>query len=123
MRVLRKKNLEALNAVLRSAPLNSKNQQLKDSTFQLVMRVLRSFQNSAEIDNAVKSLDQNGVDVLMKYIYKGFEREPRDSSHLLTWHEKVWHGFWRLLCFLFINPKDQIWVERNSWFYVEFLLL
>lgn len=57
------------------------------------MRVLKSFPNSTEIDNAVKSLDQNSVDVLMKYIYKGFEREPRDSSQLLTWHEKVWFIF------------------------------
>ena len=53
------------------------------------MRVLRSFQNQTEIDNAAKTLNDEGVDVLMKYIYKGFEKEPRDSSVLLTWHEKV----------------------------------
>lgn len=53
------------------------------------MKVLRSFPNATEIDNAVKNLDPTSLDVLMKYIYKGFEREPRDSSQLLTWHEKV----------------------------------
>jgi actin related protein 2/3 complex subunit 5 len=75
--------------VLRNPPLNAKNQQLKDNSFQLVMRVLRSFQNSTDIENAVKALNEDSVDVLMKYIYKGFEREPRDSTVLLTWHEKV----------------------------------
>jgi actin related protein 2/3 complex, subunit 5 len=76
--------------VLRTPPLNSKNVQLKDSAFQLVMRVLRSFPNSADIESAVKSLNEDGLDVLMKYIYKGFEREPRDSTVLLTWHEKAY---------------------------------
>jgi actin related protein 2/3 complex subunit 5 len=83
-----------LQAVLKNAPLNSKNQQLKDNSFQLVMRVLRSFPNSADIENAVKGLNEESVDVLMKYIYKGFEREPRDSTVLLTWHEKVRRQFY-----------------------------
>jgi hypothetical protein len=81
--------VEALKAVLRNPPLNATNQQLKENSFQLVMKVLRSFQNSAEIEQAVKALDEDSVNVLMKYIYKGFEREPRDSTVLLTWHEKV----------------------------------
>ena len=53
------------------------------------MRVVRSFQNATEIDNAVKALNLDEVDVLMKYIYRGFEREPKDSASLLLWHEKV----------------------------------
>lgn len=53
------------------------------------MRVLRSIQSSNDIDNAVKTLNDDAIDVLMKYIYKGFEKEPKDSSILLTWHEKV----------------------------------
>jgi actin related protein 2/3 complex subunit 5 len=79
-----------LSAVLNNPPLNTKNQQLKETTFSLVMRVLKSFQNTNEIENAVKALNQEGIDVLMKYIYKGFEREPRDSGVLLNWHEKVY---------------------------------
>jgi actin related protein 2/3 complex subunit 5 len=75
--------------VLKNPPLNTKNQQTKDAAFQLVMRVIKSFQNSAEIDNAIKQLDVDGIDTLMKYIYKGFEREPKDSPSLLAWHEKV----------------------------------
>ena len=42
------------------------------------------------MDGAVKILDKNELDVLMKYIYRGFA-EPTDGSSaiLLTWHEKV----------------------------------
>ena len=43
-----------------------------------------------EIDQAIKGLDKKGVDILMKYIYRGFS-EPTDNNcgSLLTWHEKV----------------------------------
>ena len=53
------------------------------------MRVLTAVK-SAEVEKAVKILDKNEQDVLMKYIYRGFA-EPTDGSSavLLTWHEKV----------------------------------
>lgn len=55
----------------------------------IVLKVLTSFKSS-EIEQAVKSLDRNGVDLLMKYIYKGFEKPTENSSAiLLQWHEKV----------------------------------
>lgn len=55
----------------------------------VVLRVLTSFKSS-DIEPAVKSLDRNGVDLLMKYIYRGFERPSENSSAiLLQWHEKV----------------------------------
>lgn len=57
------------------------------------MRVLRSFNNSNDIDNAVKSLSIDAIDVLMKYVYRGFEKEPKDSNILLNWHEKVHFNF------------------------------
>ncbi|CAK6432733.1 unnamed protein product [Pipistrellus nathusii] len=43
-----------------------------------------------DIEKAVQSLDKNGVDLLMKYIYKDFEI-PFDNSNtvLLQWHEKA----------------------------------
>jgi len=75
--------------VLSNPPLNTKNQGTKDAAFNLVLRVLKTIQNSAEIENAVRSLSADAVDVLMKYIYRGFEREPNNSSLLLNWHEKV----------------------------------
>ena len=57
----------------------------------LVTRVLSSFKSN-EIDPCVKSLDSQTLDLLMKYIYKGFENPSEGSSGaLLTWHEKVSH--------------------------------
>lgn len=55
----------------------------------VVFRVLTSFRSS-DIESGVKSLDKNGVDLLMKYIYRGFEKPTDNSSAiLLQWHEKV----------------------------------
>jgi len=54
-----------------------------------VIRVLLSFKSS-DIEGAVQMLDQNLLDTLMKYIYRGFEFPSEGSSaQLLTWHEKV----------------------------------
>ncbi|EPY78700.1 actin-related protein 2/3 complex subunit 5-like protein [Camelus ferus] len=54
----------------------------------VVLKVLTNFKSS-EIEQAVQSLDRNGVDLLMKYIYKGFEKPTENSSAvLLQWHEK-----------------------------------
>lgn len=55
----------------------------------MVLKVLTNFKSS-EIEQAVQSLDRNGIDLLMKYIYKGFEKPTENSSAvLLQWHEKV----------------------------------
>lgn len=48
-----------------------------------------------QMDGAIDVLsDVDLVDVLMKYIYRGFEF-PSDgsSAHLLQWHEKVYAKF------------------------------
>ena len=62
----------------------------QDRASQLTMRVLLSFKSS-EVEGAVKSLNEQQLDILMKYIYKGFENPTTDgsSAQLLTWHEKV----------------------------------
>jgi len=83
------KNVEALQALLSQAPIANKNQQEKDMALALVMRVLLSIK-STSVDSAVKKLDSDQRDVLMKYIYRGFENPSEGSSaHLLLWHEKV----------------------------------
>lgn len=80
---------DALQYVLSNSPLNTKNQAVKDRALQSVLKVLLSFK-AAEIEAAVKSLDQTKLDVLMKYIYRGFEIPSEGSSaQLLIWHEKV----------------------------------
>jgi actin related protein 2/3 complex subunit 5 len=84
------KNVDALRLVLRCAPIGSKNQQVKDTALNLVLRVLMSFKAS-QVEEAVNSLDRDLVDVLMKYIYRGFENPSEGSSgQLLTWHERAY---------------------------------
>ncbi|XP_019326693.1 PREDICTED: actin-related protein 2/3 complex subunit 5 isoform X1 [Aptenodytes forsteri] len=81
--------MAALQAALKNPPINTKNQAVKDRAESIVLKVLISFKAN-DIEKAVQSLDKNGVDLLMKYIYKGFE-SPSDNSSavLLQWHEKV----------------------------------
>lgn len=80
---------EGLLLVLQNAPINSKDQVLKDLAFRLVMRLLAQIK-SANINEFVASLDGEKIDLLMKYIYRGFENtQDGNSAMLLTWHEKV----------------------------------
>lgn len=45
---------------------------------------------TSEMERAVETLDRDLLDVLMKYIYRGFEHPTEGSSgHLLAWFEKV----------------------------------
>ncbi|KAB0406699.1 hypothetical protein E2I00_003635 [Balaenoptera physalus] len=91
--------LRAFHAALRNSPVNTKNQAVKVKGVELqlcweraqgvVLKVLTNFKSS-EIEQAVQSLDRNGIDLLMKYIYKGFEKPTENSSAvLLQWHEKA----------------------------------
>nr|SVE92748.1 EOG090X0HLA [Megafenestra aurita] len=83
------KNVEALKTVLRNAPVSSRNQMVKDAALNLVMLVLLSIK-SAQMEDAVNALDRDQLDILMKYIYRGFESPSEGSSgHLLAWHEKI----------------------------------
>ena len=54
-----------------------------------MMRVLLSIKQN-QVDAIVKELDSDQRDILMRYIYRGFEIPSEGSSgHLLIWHEKV----------------------------------
>ncbi|KAK6304965.1 actin-related protein 2/3 complex subunit 5-like protein [Coregonus clupeaformis] len=81
--------MTAFHIALRNPPLNTKNPAIKERALVIVLRVLTSFKSS-DIEPAVKSLDRSGVDLLMKYIYRGFEKPSDNSSAiLLQWHEKA----------------------------------
>lgn len=84
------KSVEALKIVLENAPLSSRNQQVKDNALTLILRVILSIK-SQQINTAVDTLaEQDLLDTLMKYIYRGFEIPSEGSSgQLLQWHEKV----------------------------------
>ncbi|XP_043275480.1 actin-related protein 2/3 complex subunit 5-A [Venturia canescens] len=85
------RNADALISVLKCAPLGSKNQQIKDNARNLAQKVLLSIKSN-QMDDCLAQLDRDQVDVLMKYIYRGFEIPTKDSSaHLLVWHEKVYN--------------------------------
>lgn len=62
----------------------------QDNALNIALRVLLSIKSS-QIEDAVAALDRDLVDVLMKYIYRGFEIPTEGSSgHLLQWHEKAY---------------------------------
>jgi len=85
------KHSEALRLMLSSAPVNTKNQMIKDKAYDTVLQLLLGIKVS-EIDKVIDSLSYDQIDVLMKYIYRGFET-PSDgsSAHLLIWHEKTYN--------------------------------
>ena len=62
---------------------------LQDRNMAIVLDVLMRFR-SADVEKAVNSLSPDQVDVLMKYIYRGFAFPTEKSCGiLLVWHEKV----------------------------------
>ena len=61
----------------------------QDAHLALVMRVLLSTKSS-QVEDCVKQLDNDQKDILMKYIYRGFDNPSEGSSaQLLVWHEKT----------------------------------
>lgn len=75
-----------------SGSITSKNDALREKETECVVAVLSGFKTS-EMDELVNRLDKNQVDLLMKFIYRGFSSKAADAgataASLLTWHEKV----------------------------------
>uniref|UniRef100_A0A0K0FR36 Actin-related protein 2/3 complex subunit 5 n=1 Tax=Strongyloides venezuelensis TaxID=75913 RepID=A0A0K0FR36_STRVS len=92
------KNAEALKAALCNPPLNVKNMDgILEKAVATVVKTLTNHRN-AEIRDSIKELNDDEVDILMKYIYKGMEIMPDGSvcNSLLSWHshafERCGHG-------------------------------
>ncbi|XP_018325130.1 actin-related protein 2/3 complex subunit 5 [Agrilus planipennis] len=84
------KYIDALKAVINSSPLGSKNQHLKDQALNITLKVLLCIR-VPQIEEAVQALTSDELDILMKYVYRGFENPTEGSSgHLLHWHEKIY---------------------------------
>ncbi|TKR93526.1 hypothetical protein L596_007962 [Steinernema carpocapsae] len=83
-------NVEALHAALLNPPLKSKNQVVKDRATALVTRVLTSFKTT-EIEAAVKVLNDDEADLLMKYVYKSMDilADGATCQYLLVWHSQI----------------------------------
>lgn len=62
---------------------------MQDNALSVTLKVLLAIK-SGQIEEAVANLSRDDVDILMKYIYRGFENPSEGSSgHLLLWHEKA----------------------------------
>merc|ERR1712122_195808 len=90
---------EALKVLLASAPVGSKNQADKDAAFQLVLRVLLSVKQN-QVEKIVGQLDNDQKDLLMKYIYRGFETPPTIVLRIYTSGTKksLIKPIWDALC-------------------------
>ena len=83
---------EALRTLLHSAPIcvKGKNELAKEAHLDLILKVLLSV-NKTQMDSMISKFDTNTLDVLMKYIYRGFEKPSEKSSAiLLAWHDRVY---------------------------------
>ena len=58
----------------------------QDAALQLVLRVLLSIKNQKAIDSAVHELDNDQRDILMKYIYRGFEIPSEGKNKIIKLH-------------------------------------
>lgn len=73
--------------ILNDPPLKCKDKALKERNSAAVGKVLTSMKE-AGIKAVVDKLDEDQLDVLMKYIYRNLE-SGENSTILLKWHEVV----------------------------------
>ncbi|KAJ3190880.1 hypothetical protein HK101_008281 [Irineochytrium annulatum] len=79
----------AIKKALENPPLGRDIQPIKDKSAQLVMETLAAAK-TADIPSLVKGMTLAEVDILMKFIYRGFQSpEVYNAAMLLAWHEKA----------------------------------
>jgi len=85
------KPLDALKAALSTNPAGSSDIQLKLNCTESALRAMGAHKLN-QIESSIKSLSIEEQDLLMQYIYKGFESFNKDSqtcSNLLNWHSQL----------------------------------
>jgi len=80
---------EALKTTIKHSSNIGRKHPLREQVAELMLKVILNVKSS-EIESVVDTLDLDEIDVLMRYIYYGFEHPVDGSStHLLTWHDKA----------------------------------
>ncbi|XP_015789278.1 actin-related protein 2/3 complex subunit 5 [Tetranychus urticae] len=83
------KHYEAIKSIFDLQPQSSGDSAIKELAFNLIMQVFLAVK-TGDIDRIVDKLDTDQIDLLMKYVYKGFESpQEGSSSNLLVWHDKI----------------------------------
>lgn len=80
---------EALKLVIKNSTNVGRKHPQREQLAELILRVIFHVKSS-EIEPVVNTLDLDEIDILMRFIYYGFEHPVEGSSaHLLTWHDKA----------------------------------
>lgn len=80
---------EALKLVIKYSMNMGRKHPMRNQVAELMLKVILNVKSS-EIESVVNTLNLDEIDVLMRYIYHGFEYSVEGSSaYLLTWHDKA----------------------------------
>jgi actin related protein 2/3 complex subunit 5 len=79
--------VNALRVLLDDPPFACKNLETKRQASDELLRVLAMVKDS-DIDMYVEEMSPDQADVLLKYVYKGFEAGDNSAS-LLKWHAAI----------------------------------
>jgi len=79
---------EALVSSLENPPLGTKNDTLKDQSADLVSGVISAIK-AADIKSHVEALNDDQLDLLLKYIYRAMATSDQKSDALLIWHASI----------------------------------
>jgi len=78
---------EALREAVADPPVDTKDAEIKAMAARTVLEVISASKDS-EVDTLLSKLDDEGEDVLMKYLYALLEG-AEECAKLLKWHEKL----------------------------------
>jgi len=78
----------ALSACLAEPPVASKDAAVKDANGAVVAKVLAGVPD-ASVQSVIDALDDDAVDVLMKYVHKGLSTVGDGNLALFKWHSKL----------------------------------